>query len=136
MRCMCAVAAGWPGRRFDDAAARRKRAAPILAVMVKKSAPQVMRPSWQALVLVCKSCRKRSSGPKDVKPKALALELRRAAKAARVTTRVALTTCMGLCPKGATTVAVVRRDGTTDVLAVESLAASELIASNIVGKRN
>lgn len=62
-----------------------------------------------ALVLVCKACGKRSSGPaKQGKPKKLADEFKIAGKAARLKTRVVLTSCMGLCPKNATAVAVVR----------------------------
>lgn len=60
-----------------------------------------------ALVLVCKACGKRSSGPaKAGKPKKIAEEFKLASKAARLKTRVVLTSCIGLCPKNATAVVV------------------------------
>jgi len=64
-----------------------------------------------ALVLVCKACGKRDSGPRDLKPKKLAAEFKSAAKGVRLKTRVVMTSCLGLCPKRAIAVGVVSGDG-------------------------
>jgi len=89
-----------------------------------------------ALVLVCKACGKRSSGPaKSGKPKKIAAAFKDAGKAARLKTRVVLTSCMGLCPKNATAVVVTgNRHGTAqfaveDLQQVESLLPAEAEAS-------
>lgn len=74
-----------------------------------------------ALVMVCKACGKRSSGPRDARPKDVAKEFKRAGKDARLKTRVVMTSCMGLCPKRATAVATVARDGKPAQFAIESL---------------
>jgi predicted metal-binding protein len=74
-----------------------------------------------AMVLVCKACGKRSSGPaKEGKPKKLAQALKGAARQARLKTRVVMTSCMGLCPKKATAVVVIGSSGDPVQYAVES----------------
>jgi hypothetical protein len=78
-----------------------------------------VEPSWDALVLVCKTCRKRRNGPRDVKAKGLALDIRKSAKSQGLKPRVLLTSCQGLCPKEATSVTTVRRDGGTELFAVQ-----------------
>lgn len=63
-------------------------------------------PRWRAVVLVCKACGKRSKAPKEAKPKAIAADVRRLTKGLPQRSRIVLTGCLGLCPKGATAVAV------------------------------
>lgn len=74
------------------------------------------------MVLVCKACGKRGSGPREPKPKHVAQEFKRAAKDARLKTRVVMTGCMGLCPKRATAVSVLAQDAGPVQFAIESLA--------------
>lgn len=62
---------------------------------------------WEAAVLVCKECRRRKNGPRDLKTKVTIHEL----KAAGVThvgprTRIVQTKCLGVCPKNAMTIAL------------------------------
>ena len=79
-------------------------------------------PSWKSVVLVCKACGKRGSGPKKGMPKEIANELRRASKATRPRPRILMTGCLGLCPKAATAVALVGDPHPTRIVAVERLA--------------
>ena len=73
------------------------------------------------MVLVCKACGKRSSGPaKEGKPKKVAEAVKAGAKQARLKTRVVLTGCLGLCPKKATAVVVIGKSGDPLQYAVES----------------
>ena len=60
-----------------------------------------------ALVLVCRDCRHRSNGPKKSKTKDLAQELKRLVRLDRPKPRVVMTTCLGLCPRGATAIALI-----------------------------
>lgn len=69
------------------------------------TAPERLETSWPAVLLVCKECRKRGSGPRDIKTKDAVRELRIALKHDRPRPRVLLTNCMGLCPKKALAVA-------------------------------
>lgn len=80
-------------------------------------------PSWKSVVLVCKDCRKRSNGSGKLKPKAVASEARQTTKEAEPRPRVLLTTCLGLCPKGAMTIGVAGAAKGTRVAAVKTLAA-------------
>jgi predicted metal-binding protein len=66
----------------------------------------VLSPSWKTVWLVCKDCRKRSSGPAKLKPKAVMADIKRATKDVRPKPRVVTTSCLGLCPKHAMTIAV------------------------------
>ena len=95
------------------------------------SEKEARAPKWEALVLVCKACGKRSSGPKDkaLKPKQVMQELRSAAKRQRVRSRVVLTTCLGLCPKRATAVVVALPGGAQTTTAVASQPILEHVAS-------
>jgi predicted metal-binding protein len=90
--------------------------------------PKAIEPSWDALLLVCKTCRKRSNGPEDVKAKDLALQLRKSMKSRGVKTRVVLTSCQGLCPKGATSVTAVRRAGGAQMFALGSIEEADALA--------
>lgn len=66
-----------------------------------------MLPGWQTVFLVCKDCRRRKNGPKNVKPKELAKEIKHQVKDTEPKARIVLTTCLKLCAKKATSVAVV-----------------------------
>ncbi len=79
-------------------------------------------PSWQSALLVCKACGKRSSGPRRVKTKAVASEVKRLMRASRPRARVVMTSCLGLCPKGAVAVAMVgAKPGGARIIAVDTL---------------
>ena len=86
-----------------------------------------------AMVLVCKACGKRGSGPaKEGKPKKVAEAVKTGARQARLKTRVVLTGCLGLCPKKATAVVVIGKGGDPRQYAVESRdQASSLVQSRL-----
>jgi hypothetical protein len=93
--------------------------------MTKKtrhSAAQIETPSWSCLVLVCKDCRRRKDGPKHLKAKVLAAGIKSELKAGTLRPRVVLTTCLKLCPKKATSVAVVTALAVPRIAAIESSA--------------
>ena len=91
------------------------------SLVVARDAPAVRTPRWSAVVLVCKACGKRGSGPKKLKPKALASALRKEMRReGDRSTRVVMTSCLGLCPKNATTVVQVGRETSTRMVAVRS----------------
>ena len=83
------------------------------------------RPKWGAVVLICKACGKRSSGPRDLKAKALTAVARKGASRPGVRTRVLTTGCLGLCPKRATAVAFAGNGLATRIVAVRSTAELE-----------
>ena len=83
--------------------------------------PEELALSWDQLVVVCRDCRKRSNGPKGLKSKPMASEIKRAARDIKPRPRIVLTNCLGLCPKGAATTAVVGSNVATRALAVTSL---------------
>jgi predicted metal-binding protein len=87
---------------------------------LKEEALALERVKWDAVVLVCKTCRKRSSAPKRLKPKALAGALRKALKNETPRPRILMTGCLSVCPKAATAVAFVGRDGAPRVVAIKS----------------
>lgn len=87
---------------------------------MSKDAAVPMAPKWDTVVLVCKACRKRSKGPKDLKPKAVATLVRQLAREVGQRPRIVLTDCLGLCPKAATAVATVGHDVKTQIVAVRS----------------
>lgn len=73
----------------------------------KNDASGLEAASWRAVVLVCKACGKRSSGPKKIKTKNAVAAARRIARSLEPRPRVLTTSCLGLCPKGALAVAMV-----------------------------
>jgi len=81
---------------------------------------ELARSRFETVLLVCKSCGKRSNGPKKLKPKEVAGLVRRASKRGDVRARVVLTTCLGLCPKTATAVARVTSGSPTRIVAIAS----------------
>jgi predicted metal-binding protein len=62
-------------------------------------------PKWDAVILICKDCRKRKNGPQHLKAKALVKIARRDLHEARPRPRVASVSCLGVCPKHAIAVA-------------------------------
>ncbi|MBU1357762.1 MAG: hypothetical protein KKC79_20535 [Gammaproteobacteria bacterium] len=64
----------------------------------------LVRPKFGGVVLVCKECQKRSSGPSKLKAKALGREFKRESIALETRLRVVQCSCLGLCPKKAITV--------------------------------
>jgi hypothetical protein len=90
-------------------------------------------PSWTSVVLVCRDCRRRGNGPGKLKPKAVVSEVRRAVKEAKPRPRVVLTTCLGVCPKGAMTVGFAGAVGGTRVAAVETLADVDTAVALLLG---
>ncbi len=83
-------------------------------------AAKLERPKWGAVVLVCKACGKRSSGPRDLKTKELTNVARKHANWPGVRTRVLATGCLGLCPKRATAVAFAGNGLAARIVAVRS----------------
>lgn len=78
-------------------------------------APATIRPGWKRIVLVCRACEKRSKGPKKIGAKDVGKALQRALRGARA--RIVLTSCLGLCPKKAITVAADSSGGDIAVIA-------------------
>jgi hypothetical protein len=76
-------------------------------------------PSWDALILVCKDCRRRKDGPKH-KARELAKDIKHQVKSAVPRVRVVLTTCLKLCPKNATSVAFVAARTEPRIAAIKS----------------
>ncbi len=86
-----------------------------------KKLPGIRRPSWDAVLLVCRDCRKRGGGPKDFKLKPALHQARRALKATPLRARVVASSCLGLCPKQALAVALAGGAGGTAIAAVASV---------------
>lgn len=63
------------------------------------------KPSWDAIMLICKECGKRKNAPDDLKSKVLVKRARGHLKKSRPRPRVISTSCLGVCPKGAIAVA-------------------------------
>lgn len=97
------------------------------------NAPTLANPSWDAALLVCNACRKRSSGPRGFKAKAVVQEARRALRDVKPRPRIVLTTCLGLCPKGALAVAFVGGASGTQICAIESMAQVEATVPLLAG---
>jgi predicted metal-binding protein len=72
---------------------------------------ETFRPSWQAAILVCKDCQKRSSGPTSVKAKAVASMLKETVRGRKPRPRIVMSGCLGICPKRAIVIAAVSEDG-------------------------
>jgi hypothetical protein len=80
----------------------------------------ILSPGWESLFLVCKDCRRRKDGPKHLKARALAKEIKHQTKDSAPRARVVLTTCLKLCPKKATSVAFVTGLKTPRIAAIKS----------------
>jgi predicted metal-binding protein len=79
-----------------------------------------LSPGWESLFLVCKDCRRRKDGPKHLKAKALAKEIKHQVKDSAPRARVVLTTCLKLCPKKAASVAFVGPLAKSRIAAIKS----------------
>ena len=88
---------------------------------MKKDATEAQRPSWEAVVLVCKDCGKRSNGPDGLKAKAVMHEVKRSLGGLKPRPRTVLTSCLGLCPKRAMAVAGAGNGGEARIIALTSL---------------
>jgi hypothetical protein len=69
--------------------------------------PEALKSSFKGVVLLCGDCEQRSSGPKKLRVKDLRKSMKDAVRPAKGHLRVAVTGCLGPCPKKAMTVAVV-----------------------------
>ena len=88
--------------------------------MKHRAATDTSSPSWDALLLVCKTCRRRSQAPKGLKNKAVVQQAKRALSQLRPRPRVVLSSCLGLCPKAATAVAVIGGGRPARIVAIHS----------------
>lgn len=79
------------------------------------------RPRWDTVVLVCRACRKRGDGPTGMPAKGVIQGVRRALDDLRPRPRIVQTSCLGLCPKGATAIAAAGRGAPPMIIAVKSL---------------
>jgi hypothetical protein len=77
-------------------------------------------PSWESLVLICRDCRRRKDGPKHIKARELAKEIKHRVKDSAPLARVVLSTCLKLCPKKATSVAYVTGLAKPRIAAIKS----------------
>ena len=82
--------------------------------------PDITSPSWNSLLLVCKACQKRGSGPKDLQARDVVDEARRAIHGIKPRPRVVQASCLGLCPKAAVAVAFVSAGQAPRIVAVAS----------------
>jgi hypothetical protein len=80
----------------------------------------IFSPGWESLFLVCKDCRRRKDGPKHLKARALAKEIKHQTKDSAPGARIVLTTCLKLCPKKATSVAFIGPLAKPRIAAVKS----------------
>lgn len=87
----------------------------------KQVSIDVRSAGWAAVVLVCRDCRKRGSGPDGIKLKTALTEARRAARQTGLRSRVVATSCLGLCPKRALAVAWAGVHGAPLIAAVEKM---------------
>jgi len=76
-----------------------------------KNSSLVATPSWQAVILVCRDCGKRSKGPQGFSTKEATSAARAAVQAERPRPRVLRSSCLGVCPKRAMAVARVSAGG-------------------------
>lgn len=89
--------------------------------------------SWNAALLVCNVCKKRSHGPRGFKAKAVVQEARRALRDLEPRPRIVLSNCLGLCPKGALAVAFVGGGRDARICAIESIAQVEATLPLLAG---
>ena len=85
----------------------------------------ILSPGWESLFLVCKDCRRRKDGPKHIKARPLAKEIKYQVKDGAPGARVVLTSCLKLCPKRATSVAFVGPLAKPRIAAIKSSAQLE-----------
>jgi hypothetical protein len=78
------------------------------------------------VVLVCRHCERRSSGPTKLRAKEVRKQLKHELGHARFKSRVLETSCLGLCPKKALAMAAIGDE--TAPLAVEVCRSSDVAA--------
>jgi len=77
-------------------------------------------PKWDAVILICKDCRKRKNGPEHLKAKALVKIARRHLHDAQPRPRVVSVSCLGVCPKRAIAVACLGDELPPRVIRIET----------------
>ncbi|HYF60759.1 MAG TPA: hypothetical protein VEA81_17560 [Burkholderiaceae bacterium] len=87
------------------------------------------RPKWDAVVLVCRACRKRRDVPAALAGKAVARTLREALRDLRPRPRIVLSSCLGVCPKKALALAAIGAAGTPLVVSVTDEAGVDAAAA-------
>jgi len=88
-------------------------------------------PKWNAAFLICRQCRKRKNGP-HMKAKVLVTTVRGITRDVEPRPRIVLTSCLGLCPKGATALAYVGGAVDPRVVAIKSCAKLEAVMPLLV----
>jgi len=88
-----------------------------------------MRASFHTVVLVCRECERRSSGPGGFKSKAVRKTLKQAARGARGEVRVVASSCLGPCPKKAMTVATVSSNAPVAMFALREAAEADSVSA-------
>lgn len=83
-------------------------------------------PAWQAVVLVCNTCKKRKNGSKKLSGGALLRAIKHGLRSSAPKPRVVATSCLGLCPKGATAVALVASNGAPQITAIRERASGSM----------
>ncbi|VWX62144.1 conserved hypothetical protein [Burkholderiales bacterium 8X] len=88
-----------------------------------------VKAKFGALVVLCKACQKRSSGPSKLKVKDLRKEMRRDPARSTLRLRIVESGCLGLCPKKAIAAAAMARGGQMQMAEIkEASQASRLLA--------
>ena len=85
---------------------------------LSRQLPSFSEPSWRTVVLVCKACKKRKNAPKKLKSGELLREIQYGVRGINPKPRVVAATCLGLCPKRATAIALVTGIGAPHITAV------------------
>lgn len=93
-------------------------------------------PSWDSLVLICKECRRRKNGPKHLKARTLATMIKSEMKTRAPRTRTVLTSCLKLCPKKATSVALVAPFAPPRIAAIKSSSQLQKLLSLIAVRKS
>ena len=83
-----------------------------------REAKVAARPKWDRVVLVCKDCAKRKSGPTHLKAKELVGGIKKVSGGIKPRPRILMTNCLGLCPKAANAVAAVGEDSGARIVAI------------------
>ena len=80
--------------------------------------PEVLKPGFATVLLLCRACGKRSDGPPQKEAKDASKRLRQAAReAGHPRPRVVMTSCLGGCPKKAFTLAATGVGGAVSMVA-------------------
>lgn len=90
-------------------------------------------PAWQAVLLVCNACKKRKNGPKKLRGGALLRAIKHGLRSSAPKPRVVATRCLGLCPKGATAVALVASTGAPQITAIRERAQIPSLCAVVIG---